>query len=184
MSAPADLAFSHIGIHVHDLARMERFYVDELGFLVTDRGVLTRGERTMDLAFLSRDPDEHHQIALVSGRPLPLGYNVVNQISLRVESLAAIRAFHRRFRELALAEINPITHINAVSVYAQDPEANRIEIFWDTPWHVPQPLALPIDLEQDDAALMAWMEAKARSMNGFLPKDEWKRALARRMARG
>ncbi len=181
MDQANDLRFSHVGIHVHDIAAMERFYVDLLGFTVTDRGELSRGSKTMDLVFLSRDPNEHHQIALVSGRPFPLGYNVVNQLSLRVGSLAALKAFHRRFVAQRVREIHPITHINAVSLYAHDPEGNRLELFWDTPWHVPQPLALPIALDEDDDRLLEWMEAQAWSTPGFLPKAEWARQMAERM---
>lgn len=44
----------------------------------------------MQLVFLSRDPNEHHQLVLASGRPAesnPPGFNVINQISLRVPDL-------------------------------------------------------------------------------------------------
>jgi catechol 2,3-dioxygenase-like lactoylglutathione lyase family enzyme len=181
MDAKDDLRFSHVGIHVHDIAAMERFYVDLLGFTVTDRGELSRDGKTMDLVFLSRDPNEHHQIALVSGRPFPLGYNVVNQLSLRVGSLGTLKKFYHRFVAQRVSEIHPVTHINAVSLYAHDPEGNRIELFWDTPWHVPQPLALPIDLDESDELLVEWMEAYARSCAGFLPKAEWAQQMAERM---
>ena len=36
-SAP-NLAFSHMGLSVQDIARMEEFYTSVLGFTVTDRG--------------------------------------------------------------------------------------------------------------------------------------------------
>ncbi len=55
--------FSHLGLYVREVARMERFYTEFLGFLVSDRGRL--GET--QLVFLSRDPREHHQIVLASG---------------------------------------------------------------------------------------------------------------------
>jgi catechol-2,3-dioxygenase len=35
-----NLAFSHMGMTVHDHAKMERFYTRALGFTVTDRGQL------------------------------------------------------------------------------------------------------------------------------------------------
>ena len=182
MDSGDELRFSHVGLHVHDIAAMERFYVELLGFTVTDRGELARDGKTMDLVFLSRDPREHHQIALVSGRPFPLGYNVVNQLSMRVGSLATLRRLYRRFVAEGVREIHPVSHINAVSLYAHDPEGNRVELFWDTPWHVPQPLALPVDLEESDEQLLEWMEAYARSCAGFLPKAEWVRQMAARMA--
>ena len=43
---------------------MEDFYTRVLGLSVTDRATI----RGADVVFLSRNPDEHHQIVLVSGR--------------------------------------------------------------------------------------------------------------------
>lgn len=34
---------------------------------------------------------------------------------------------------------------NAISIYARDPEGNRLEIFIDTPWYVDQPMRVPVD---------------------------------------
>ena len=59
--AQAAISFSHFGIHVTDLPLMEEFYTRVIGLVVTDRGPLRDGST---LAFLSRDPDEHHQMVL------------------------------------------------------------------------------------------------------------------------
>ncbi|MDP2220396.1 MAG: VOC family protein, partial [Hydrogenophaga sp.] len=77
------LSFDHIGLFANDLAKMEDFYTRVLEFTVTDRGQLQRqdSEEFLDLLFLSRNPDQHHQIVLVSGRPVDLSFNVVNQVS-------------------------------------------------------------------------------------------------------
>ena len=77
------LEFSHMGFYVRDVERMVRFYRDVLCFFQTDRGL----HGTVELVFLSRDPSEHHQIVLTSGRPADLFFNVINQISLRVFSI-------------------------------------------------------------------------------------------------
>ena len=58
------MAFAHMGIYVTDVPRMEDFYTRVLGLSVTDRATI----RGADVVFLSRNPDEHHQIVLVSGR--------------------------------------------------------------------------------------------------------------------
>jgi catechol 2,3-dioxygenase len=84
LSARGALSFSHMGFYVRDLAHMARFYTEVMGFFVTDRGLLGAAQ----LVFLSRDPSEHHQIVLASGRPNDLSFNVINQISLRVPDLA------------------------------------------------------------------------------------------------
>ena len=70
------LSMSHIGLYVHDLPRMEDFYTRALGFTVTDRGKV----RDADIVFTSWDPKDHHQVALVTGRPKDFGFNHVNQI--------------------------------------------------------------------------------------------------------
>src|SRR5215813_10628237 len=95
MTTPTVL-LSHFGIHVTDLPRMEDFYTRVLGLLVSDRGALPSGPT---LAFLSRDPDEHHQLVLVSGRPAGVEYSVVNQISFKLPTLADLKAMHARVHE-------------------------------------------------------------------------------------
>ncbi len=96
MTTQPAVSLSHFGIHVTDLARMEDFYTRVLGLLVSDRGNLPNGPT---LLFLSRDPDEHHQLVLVTGRPPGLDYNVVNQISFKLTTLADLQAMHGRVRE-------------------------------------------------------------------------------------
>jgi catechol 2,3-dioxygenase len=94
MDRPA-AAYSHFGIYVRDLDRMVDFYTGGLGLVVTDRGPLADGP---ELAFLSRDPDEHHQMVMASGRPADTGFNVVNQISFKVPTLDDLKAAHARLR--------------------------------------------------------------------------------------
>ena len=74
--------FSHFGMYANDIAKQEDFYARVLDFTVTDRGQLPGPNGPMELVFLSRDPDEHHQIVLISGRPEQVPFNVINQISL------------------------------------------------------------------------------------------------------
>jgi catechol 2,3-dioxygenase-like lactoylglutathione lyase family enzyme len=182
MPTVPSIAFSHVGIYVSDLAAMEAFYVGLFGFTVTDRGRLDTPRGPVDLVFLSRDPDEHHQLVLASGRPREVGFNVINQLSFRVDGIAALRALHARIAaNPRVTEISPVTHGNAVSVYFRDPEGNRIELFFDTPWYVTQPLREPIDLSLSDEALMSALEEQARRLPGFRPHAEWRAEMARRM---
>ena len=176
MTAPA--ALSHFGIHVTDIARMEGFYTRVLGLLVSDRGTLASGPT---LVFLSRDPDEHHQLVLVSGRPPGSGYNVVNQISFKLPALEDLQAMHARLREDGIKEFRIVTHGNAWSIYFADPEGNRVELFVDTPWHTPQPFAEPFDLEAPVATIMERTEANCRSRPGFASRAEWRRGQVARM---
>lgn len=174
-------AFSHFGMFVNDVAKMEDFYTRILEFTVTDRGQLPGPAGPMDLVFLSRDPDEHHQIVLISGRPASIDFNPINQISLKGDSLATLRAMHRRLLEEGAADIAPVTHGNALSIYVRDPEGNRLELYIDLPWYVSQPMRVPVDLSEDDASLMARLEAHARSLPDFKPRAQWRAEMARRM---
>jgi len=179
MTAPA--ALSHFGIHVTDIARMEEFYTRALGLLVSDRGTLAHGPT---LVFLSRDPDEHHQLVLVTGRPPGPGYNVVNQISFKLPSLPDLKAAHARMREEGVKEFRIVTHGNAWSVYFADPEGNRVELFVDTPWHTPQPFAEPFDIEAPAEAIMAETERICRSRPGFASRAAWRSEQVARMGAG
>jgi catechol-2,3-dioxygenase len=175
------LAFSHMGFFVSDIALMEDFYARVLEFTVTDRGQLPGPAGPVDLVFLSRDPDEHHQIVLISGRPDVVSFNVINQISLKADSLATLKRMHRRMAQERTSDIAPVTHGNALSVYVRDPEGNRLELYIDLPWYVSQPLRQPVDLSLDDARIMENAEAHARALPGFRPRAQWRAEMARRM---
>ena len=180
MNQTLSLKFSHMGFYVTDLDRVANFYTDILGFTITDRGHL-EGPEGPQLIFLSRDPDEHHQIVLASGRPATLSFNVINQISLKADSLETLQHFHARLLQTEATDIAPVTHGNALSVYFRDPEGNRIELYIDTPWYVSQPcrIAAPFQLPADE--LMAWAENHARTLSGFKSRSEWRAEMALRM---
>jgi catechol 2,3-dioxygenase len=170
---------THMGIYVRDLERMREFYGKVLGLRVTDSGYAARLGAA--ICFMSGDPKVHHQVVLVSGRPESASYTTVMQISFTVASLAELR----RVRDLALAEgargMRPVNHGNAWSVYFEDPEGNVIEVYLDSPWHVPQPHGDPLDLDKPDEEIMAETEAVCRADPGFLPRAEWERLQASRM---
>ena len=174
---------SHFGINVTDLPRMENFYTRVVGLCVMDRGEIEPGGRT--LVFLSRDPDEHHQLVLASGRPPGADGGVVNQISFKLPSLEDLQTMHRRLRdEEGVKEFRIVTHGNAWSIYFPDPEGNRVEFFVDTPWHTPQPLAEPFDIEAPAAEIVARTETLCRNRPGFAMRADWRRQQVERLATG
>mgnify|MGYP003576891603 FL=1 len=173
----SNLQFSHIGLYVTDLPRMARFYKQALRFTQTDAGDLG----TVQLVFLSRDPTEHHQMVLATGRPADLSFNVVNQISFRVPDLPTLRSFHDRLLAEGATDMHPVTHGNAVSLYCRDPEGNRLELFMDTPWYCDQPLRETIDLNQSDVAIQAQAEGSAKRFPKFMSRAQWQADVARRM---
>ncbi len=177
MSSTPAVHFSHMGIFVGDIARMERFYTSFLGLVVSDSGDLG----TIRMVFLSRDSYDHHQIVLVQGRPPEATFSVINQISLRVEDLAALRHFYANAETYGATDVQAVTHGNAISVYFRDPEGNRVEVFIDTPWYVRQPCRQAIDLSLPDLEFWQWAEAHARNLPGFRTISDWRQQFQTRV---
>ena len=177
MSRPA-LSFSHVGLYVHDLERMVDFYSRVMGFTISDRGGLDLPRGKTSLAFLTRDPREHHQIVLATGRPETLPFNPINQLSFRMADFAGLREMFHLIQHEPVSEVSPVSHGNALSVYFRDPEGNRIELFIDTPWYVDQPMRIPMDMSLDDAALWDWAQRTASALPGYKPVETWRAGLA------
>ena len=174
------LTLSHVGVFVTDMPKMVDFYTGFLGFAVSDRGTLADGRG--EIVFLTRDPREHHQFVLATGRPADLSFNIVNQLSFRVDSLDTLRELQRGLKKEQATELGPITHGNALSVYFHDPEKNRVELLIDTPWYVPQPCRIPVDLSVPDDELWASIEKRVREMPGFKPVAVWRAEVEKKIA--
>ena len=178
---PFSLAFTHAGIYVTDMNRMVDFYTRAVGFAVADRGPRLQGAG--EITFMTRDPREHHQLVLATGRPANLSFNMVNQLSFLVDGLATLKALYRDLkREPGVEDLGPVSHGNALSAYFLDPEKNRIEFYMHTPWHVPQPHRIAVDLSLPDAQLWAAVEQDVRATPGFKPREEWIAEMERRVA--
>ena len=172
------LSMSHIGLYVHDLTKMEDFYTRVLGFTVTDRGKV----RDANIVFTSWDPKDHHQVALVTGRPKDLGFNHVNQISFRVAAVEDLQEIWRRVKdEPAVTDMRPMDHGNAWSLYFRDPEGNRLEVFCDTAWYIDQPCIEDLDLSQPANKIRAKSDAFCRTAPGFRPVADFQAELAKKM---
>jgi catechol-2,3-dioxygenase len=170
-----------MGMFVADLARMQDFYTRVLGFTVTDSGDLDTPRGRLQFVFLSRDPKDHHQIVLATGRPSELPFNPINQISFRMADFPGLREMYRRLVKEAVKDMHPVSHGNALSVYFKDPEGNRVELFIDTPWHVEQPLRIPMDMSLADDALWKWAEKSVRELPGYKPMEAWRAEMAKRI---
>jgi catechol-2,3-dioxygenase len=174
------LRFSHVGFFVHDLPAMERFYTEVLGFTVTDRGKV----RGSDIVFTSWDPVEHHQVALVAGRPDHLAFNHINQLSFRGDTLEDLQVVWRRVKdEPGVSELRPINHGNAWALYFRDPEGNRIEIFCDSAWYIDQPCVEELDLSRTPDDIRCESEQFCRSSPGFKPVADFQAEIAERIRR-
>lgn len=139
------MTISHAGFHVFDLPKMVDFYTDVVGLKVTDRSGDDR------ICFLSADPRDHHQMLMVRGRTSGKEDKHFNHIAFRVDSLSQVKDVYSRVKDHPeVSNVSPLTHGNAWSVYFNDPEGNRTEVFVDTPWHCQQPFAEPIDLDKTE----------------------------------
>jgi len=108
------------------------------------------------ITFLSRNPSDHHQVVLVPGR--------------------------KTERDAGCQGLRPVSHGNAWSIYFQDPEGNRIEMFCDTPWYVSQPCGFEINLDKSEDELYRETEAHCRTLPGFKPMEEWRAEISRKIA--
>ncbi len=174
------LTLSHVGYFVTDIDKMVDFYTRVLKFVVSDRADRDGGGA---IVFMTRDPREHHQLVFASGRPNKMDFNIVNQISFRVDSVATLRSyFHALQKEPIQKMLDPINHGNALSVYFLDPEGNRVELLIDTPWYIPQPHRLVVDIDLPDDQLWASIEKHCRETPGFKLAEEWRAEITKKIA--
>lgn len=174
------LRWSHAVIYVRDLEAMIAFYRDVLGFQVSDRGAVGP-DGGLELAFLSQAASDHHQIAFVPARGEGPS-TTLHHMAFRVDSLADVQAMAERLRaDGRAADITPISHGNAWSVYFSDPEGNGIEVFCDSPFHVQQPQAVPWDLATSEAELRRVTEERFGGEPGFMPMEAFVAARRRRL---
>ena len=168
---------THVGILVRDLDVMIEFYTRILGLVLTDRGPYYRGG---EICFLSRSPNEHHQVVFASGR-LDGAASTINQISFFVEDLETLIQYHAILKKLGVAGLDPINHGNAWSLYFPDPEGNRLELYTVSPWHVQQPYADKLDLDESAEAIRAKTLAMIESDPTYGPREKWSAELRARI---
>lgn len=178
MAGLENLNLSHLGLFVRDIDAMTAFYRGALGFAVTDRGRLGETE----IVFLSRDAREHHQIVLVAGRTGGADVQVVNQVSFRLPALADLKKAAGRVALSAATDLDPVLHGVAWSLYFRDPERNRIELFVDTDWYIPQPCRMPLDLSLSDDEIYRASQAFCQAQPGWRPLVDWQFDFAARLA--
>jgi catechol-2,3-dioxygenase len=147
---PQITGLGHVGLYCDDLGKMRDFYARILGLTISDEN-LERG-----ICFLSAAPEaEHHELALVQAREPGQKTRNVQQVSFKVKTLDDVRAFYHRVQDAGMKIDRTVSHGIACSVYFYDPEDNRVELYYTTPYQVRQPLGEAIDLDQPDAALLA-----------------------------
>lgn len=173
-----DAQLTHAGIYVKDLDRMVDFYCRTLGLLVVDRGYMNE----VELAFLSRSENEHHQVVLARNPNRELSGNTsLNQVSFRVAGLAQLCELYRALLPAELPGMEGRHHGNSWSFYFFDPEGNKIEVYAVTPWQVRQPWRAPADLSRPVAELEAETRAYLETI-AHQPLAEWQAQMRQRLA--
>ncbi len=165
------MKWSHAVLYAKDLDDMLDFYTNVLQFEITDRGPL--GEGAPDIVFLSQNPDEHHQIAMVATRQDDKPSNTVNHIAFRVDSFDEVKDLYAQLDPLEGIHVNPLSHGNTLSVYFNDPEGNGIEVFFDTPWHVAQPQGKPWDIAMNEGEALEWVKENFAAEQTFEPRENY-----------
>jgi catechol-2,3-dioxygenase len=149
----------HVGLFCNDLMKMRRFYSEVLGLTITDED-MERG-----IVFLSADPQaEHHELALARVKDPSQKTTNVQQVSFKVKSLDDVRGFYHRLQQEGLRIDRTVTHGIACSVYFYDPEDNRVELYYTTPYNVRQPLGAPIDLDKPNEELLEFAQSFESSL--------------------
>jgi len=163
-----NISLSHFELYVNDVSCMEEFYTRCLGLVVTDRG-----EGKSGMIFLSRNPNEHHQLVLTPGKSVTETESPIDHIAFRVDSITKLRVFHKALRSYS-TKLQTVSHGTTWSIYFLDPENNRLELFTDTPWHVNQPCRFEVDFGMSDEELLDFTEGEIKYLPGFIEVKKWR----------
>ncbi len=169
MSKLPDAQLSHIGLRVGDLPKMIAFYERTLGLVLTDKGALSGRE----LAFLSRNPEEHHQVVMVHDPASKEPLSSAQQISFKLKTLEDLRTFYAALLVQKVSGLEGRDHGNSWSLYFFDPEGNKIELYLPTPWHVSQPWRASLDLAMPAEAILAQTAQRMKENPTSRPAAEW-----------
>jgi catechol-2,3-dioxygenase len=142
-----------MGFYVRDIERSVAFYRDILGLQVSDRS--PRGA-----VFMTAQDRlaEHHEILLAPGRNDDGKVNVLQQVSFRCATVGDVKEFYRVFVENHVPINRCVSHGNTISIYAQDPDGNSVEVYWPSGVDVPQPFGKPMDLSKSEAEIMQQLD--------------------------
>lgn len=178
MASLPNAQLTHVGLYVRDLKAMVDFYCRHLGMVVSDAGnFLGR-----DLTFLSRNPNEHHQLVLIHDPARTDDTSPLNQLSFRLEDLEALRAYHAFLMKEEAMGLEGRNHGNSWSLYFFDPEGNKIEMYVPTPWAISQPWRAPLDLTRPAGEIYAETETVVKQNPTMRPMSQWSAEMRVRLA--
>ena len=157
----------HVGIWAKDFEKMRDFYSGVLGLHISDQ--------TNNAAFMSSDPKREHHELVVFRATQPEEHTSVQQISFSCEKLEDVQSYYRRLKEHDVKFSRVVSHGNAVGLYFFDPEDNRIEVYWTTPFEARQPYGVAIDVNRPVEEIVAEIEAdvKQYASTGHVDPDSF-----------
>ena len=172
-----NFSLNHVGIKVIDMPTMSDFYTSFFGFVITDRR-----DHPNPIQFMTRSPDEHHQLLLAWGRE-PDHPSTVAQISFLMDDFKQLRELHDRAQaDPRVTKIWTLDHGNSWTVYFHDPEGNTIECYVHSPWHVSQPYGTPIDFSLSDEAIYVATEKASLANPTYMTAEAYRQQLVERLA--
>ena len=106
--------------------------------------------------------------------PHDADYSAAQQLSFLLENLDELRDMRDKL-VVAGVEVNRYAcHGNAWSIYFHDPEENYLELYVHTPWYVPQPYGVDLDLDESNDEILRKTEALCRKDPGFMMETDRK----------
>jgi len=169
MAAIPKVQLRHLGVFAFKPAQLCKFYERWFGLVVADHGIGSTGH---EVIFMTGDPQEHHQVAFANGRQPD--WPGMNQISFLVDSLSELKRLAVAFAAAGVPILQQKDHGNTWSLYVQDPEGNRIEIYTPTPWYVSQPIWWPLDLvNESEEAIRERTKETAMANPSFTTREAW-----------
>ncbi len=122
----------HVLLRVADIERSKAFYTKTLGFEVVEEdpehgGVfMSLGEHghTLDL-FEAENPQRSEPLS-----PSRVG---VHHIAFMVDSEKALKDAYFTLQDQGIEVVRAIDHVSQKSIYFNDPDGNRLEIYYELP---------------------------------------------------
>ena len=118
----------HVVLKARDLAPIEKFYTEVLGFEVVMRLKQPRG------VFFSLG-EQHHDLAVLEvppGSDDPKADQVgLHHVALQVESFDALKDCYRTLKSHDVPIVRAVDHGITKSIYFCDPAGNRLELYCD-----------------------------------------------------
>ena len=144
----------HVGIYAKDFERMRDFFSKVVGLHISDQ--------TPNAAFMTSDPKREHHEFVVFRAQSDAEHTSVQQISFSCERLEDVVGYYQRFKDNNVTFNRVVSHGNAVGLYFYDPEGNRCEVYWTTPFEAHQPYGVAVDLSKSTDEIIKWIEADVK----------------------